>query len=73
MDEVISRVMNKGGLPDRQDIADLLASIGKPGEKREEKRRAVLELIDETGHNGLNGVSGQQFHVADNLHTWQEY
>lgn len=28
----------------RQDIADLLKSIGKPGEKRDEKVAAVKEL-----------------------------
>lgn len=28
----------------RQDIADLLASIGKPGEKHDEKYAAVVEL-----------------------------
>lgn len=29
---------------DRQDISDLLTSIGEPGEKRDEKLAAVQEL-----------------------------
>ncbi len=37
----------------RQDIADLLKSIGKPGEKRDDKLKAVqeLELKNNQGHS----------------------
>lgn len=42
----------------RQDMADLLASIGKPGENREEKLAAVTALNKQNrqGHDVLTTV-----------------
>jgi hypothetical protein len=36
----------------RQDVADLLKSIGKPGEKRDQKIKAIkdLEMKNSQGH-----------------------
>lgn len=44
----------------RQDIEDLLASIGGPGEKRDEKIAAVKEL----GKSNFQGI-GMEHSLAD--------
>lgn len=54
MNEIYSRILNAGNVPSRQDIADLLASVGKPGEKREEKRQVVQHLFEEGGWKSTN-------------------
>lgn len=48
----------------RQDMADLLASIGKPGEKRDEKFAAVAEL---------NKQNYQGHDVTDTLESYVEF
>lgn len=50
--------------PTRTDIAALLASIGKPGEKRDEKIAAVQEL-------GLKNSQGHGVELT--LETFAEY
>lgn len=62
MNEVFSRIVSNGTIPSRADIAELLASIGKPGEKREQKIEAVRQLFEEAGHHGRNF---QGFHYLD--------
>ena len=48
----------------RDDLAKLLASIGKPGEKREEKLKAVQELK----------LSNKQGHALElTLESYKEY
>lgn len=48
----------------RQDIADLLESIAKPGEKREEKHKAVQEL---------NRQNFQNIKLEDSLASYKEW
>jgi len=48
----------------RQDLADLLASIGKPGENREEKLTAVA---------ALNKQNIQGHDVTGTLESFAEY
>lgn len=48
----------------RQDIADLLKSIGKPGEKRDEKIAAVKEL-DKQNSQGID--------LSDSLNSYEAY
>lgn len=48
----------------RQEIAELLASIGKPGEKREEKIAAVSEL---------NKQNFQHIKLEDSLNSYEEF
>lgn len=48
----------------RQDIADLLRSIGKPGEKREEKIEAVKQL---------SRANFQQVDLAASLASYGEF
>lgn len=48
----------------RQDVADLLKSIGKPGEKREEKIIAVREL-DKQNFQGIK--------LEDSLNSYTEW
>ena len=48
----------------RQDIAELLASIGKPGEKQEEKIAAVSELSKQNFQN---------IKLEDSLNSYEEF
>lgn len=48
----------------RTDIAILLASIGEPGEKREEKRNAVTELGKQNTQN---------IKLEDSLASYEEW
>lgn len=48
----------------REDIANLLASIGKPGEKRAEKIAAVAQL----GHANSQGIK-----VEDALNSYEAF
>lgn len=48
----------------REDIAQLLASIGKPGEKREEKINAVKELEKQNFQN---------IKLEDSLASYEEW
>lgn len=48
----------------RQDIAELLASIGKPGEKREEKTAAVKQL---------SRANFQQIDLAASLNSYEQF
>lgn len=50
--------------PSRKEIADLLASIGPPEEKREEKYEAVKKL-------GLKNFQGHGVELT--LETYKEY
>lgn len=48
----------------RADLAELLASIGAPGEKRDEKLQAVMEL-------DMKNPQGHGIHLT--LESYQEY
>lgn len=48
----------------RQDIADLLVSIGGPGEKRQEKIQAVRDL---------GKTNFQSIKLEDSLESYSEY
>lgn len=61
--ELIETLKTKQNLT-RQDIAELLASIGKPGEKREEKVAAVKQL---------SRANFQQIDLAASLNSYEEY
>ena len=70
MNEVLSKILDKGTEPTRQDIADLLESIGKPGEKKEEKKKAVESLYEEGAWRSINfqGVS-----AFEDLESYAQY
>lgn len=69
MDQVFNQIVEKGGAPTRDDIAALLASVGKPGKKRDEKKQAVERLFSEVG----GGVNPQGFHVVEDLESYEAY
>lgn len=48
----------------RQDIADLLVSIGAPGEKRDEKYKAVQELEKK---------NTQDINLEDSLASYEQW
>lgn len=48
----------------RTDVAELLKSIGEPGEKRDEKYKAVQELERQNGQN---------IKLEDSLASYTEY
>ena len=52
------------------DISELLASIGLPGEKPDEKKQAVIDLFES---KGLSGENMQGHHVAEDLSSYPEY
>lgn len=50
-EELQDSFLSKRGQITRQDVTDLLSSIGNPGEKQDEKRAAV-SVIDEVNFQG---------------------
>jgi hypothetical protein len=70
MKDVYDRIMGKGVIPSMPDIAELLTSIGPPGEKRAEKEAAVRRLFDELG---VRAVNNQGHHLADSLSGYPQY
>lgn len=60
----VEELKTKGKGISRQDICDLLSSIGKPGEKQDEKIKAVKEL-------GLTNQQGIGVEVT--LHSYAEF
>lgn len=48
----------------RTDIAELLSSIGKPGDKRDEKYKAIQELERQ---------NNQQIKLEDSLASYEEF
>lgn len=75
MNPTLIKLINEcaGTTPTRAQIDELLRSVGKPGTNRPEKEAAVRQLFAEIGHHGFNGVSGQSFHVADDLTDYEAY
>lgn len=69
MNETIQRVLNQEHEPTMKDISDILASIGKPGQKLEEKNRAIKFLFQERG----GGINFQGHAVWDDLQSYVEY
>lgn len=70
MQPIITRIKERGTPPTRQDVADVLASIGVPGENQAEKVAAVKQLFDETGHRNINF---QGHSVYDDLGEYEAY
>lgn len=70
MQDIITRVKERGTPPTRADVAELLAHIGKPGENRIAKVEAVKQLFEGSGHQGNNS---QGWHVADALASYEAY
>lgn len=70
MNQVFSRIVEAGAIPNRQDIADLLAAIAPTGEQRELKDSTVKDLFDELGQSHVNT---QGHSVLDELASWGEY
>ena len=54
----------------RQDIAEILAGVGAPGEKLEEKRAAVEAFFTE---NNAKPKNKQGIYVIDEIKTYREY
>lgn len=53
----------------RADIADVLKSVGKPGEKRDEKIAAVREMCE-----AMNTGRNTQGHpIWDTLDEWEDF
>lgn len=67
---VFNRIVNAGKVPSNADLAELMASIGAPGDKRAEKREAVSRLFDEMGYRATN-IQGAA--VADGLTLFKEF
>lgn len=72
MDTIIAEIKEQKRIPNRVDIARLLAGVGEPGERREEKDAAVRRLFDELGQLTTNF---QGHDATDSLHlsSYQEY
>jgi hypothetical protein len=71
MELIIAKVKQHGGIPTRDDIAQVLRAVAAPGDKLDEKRAAVRRLFDETGHNPYNGQQG--YHVDEDLGDYDAY
>lgn len=56
--------------PKMSEISKLLAKIGKPGEKRDDKKQAVKDLFTERGASRLNP---QGFDILNDLESYMEY
>ena len=69
MNTVTQQKLDQAGELTRSDIADVLVSIGKPGEKRTEKQQAIKELC-EAKNTGM-GLGGHS--VAETLSDWVQY
>ena len=70
MNAVFIRIVNKGTEPTRGDIAELLASIGEPGEKRDQKQEAVQKLFDELGVRSTNFQGHSVVNYLDDFEAW---
>lgn len=71
IDEIADRIRARGThVPTRQDIADLLRSVGKSGQYPEAKRAAVQELLSRLHHSGLNS---QGFSLLEDLESYGEF
>ena len=57
-------------IPTVKEISELLKSVGKPGEKQEEKKQAVKDLFDE---RGVRSNNPQGHSVADTLSSYPEF
>lgn len=56
--------------PTMMDISNLLASVGKPGKKQEEKIEAVKQLFKDTNSSGVN-IQGHA--VWESLESYPEF
>lgn len=70
MDEIIKNIkLRPIQTPTRLDIAELLASVGKPGEKLDEKEQAVLDLFEAVSAYPNNS---QGHSVVSTLDSYEE-
>lgn len=70
MNAVLDRLVNTKSIPTRGDLNDLMAAVGEPGEKQDEKRAAVEDLFRQLGKSMTNF---QKFSVIDDLNTYEAY
>lgn len=70
METLIAELKESGRIPTREDIARLLASVGAPGEKRDEKKAAVRELFSQIGRSS-NNFQGHDIELG--LDSYGEY
>jgi hypothetical protein len=70
MQDVLTKIVESGRVPTRQDIADLLASVAPPGQSRAAKEAAILTLFEEAGHSDSNS---QGHSVITTLDSYGEY
>ena len=52
--EIIDTIVSSGSSITRQDINDVLVSVGQPGQLQEEKRIAIMKLL-QNNHETSNG------------------
>lgn len=68
MNPVVKEKLAARGPLTRGDIADVLVAIGKPGELRDEKKKAVQEIC-QTRRTGVTGGHA----IWDTLADFPEY
>lgn len=69
MNDTVKQKMNVQGPLSRADIADILVSIGPPGENREEKVRVVREV----SVSRLSGYNPDGHAIWNTLDDFPEY
>lgn len=57
-------------IPTMMDISNCLKKVGKPGEKREEKKKAVTKLFMD---RHISPINFQGFHIIEDLESYSEY
>lgn len=68
MNDVTKSKRDKAGPLSRQDIADVLVSVGLPGQKRDEKVQVIKDLCKARGDGETNNHG-----VWDTLEDYPQY
>lgn len=67
---MFDKIVNNPNKITQADISAVLAEVGKPGQKQDEKVDKVRELFEAKGESGMNF---QGVHVVDTLDSYPEY
>ena len=71
LDNLVSKIrQRKSTIPTRQDIADVLESVGEPGIKQQEKLETVESLFSNLGHGHKNN---QGHDLLDDLEGYGQW
>jgi hypothetical protein len=69
--DIYNQKMAQSGPLTRADIADVLLSIGAPGEKRDQKKAAIKQLTEDKPGNHSDGFGGHKIYEAlDDFPQW---